>query len=138
VPYLYYEIDFNIPSGKLNVGTYMKNQLRILALATFAIVLATGAFAKPNYVPFSIMSQSSHNLGTVQILQDGYPPVFQYVPNAGTYIANMNSRATVVIINNYVIQPGTVGYAVLSDGSSVRIDFSGGNNIVVTDQQIVN
>jgi hypothetical protein len=116
----------------------MKNKVRILAIATFALVLATAAFAKPTtWSAINIVSQSSHNLGNVEITLQGIQPVYQYVPYAGTFTVNGNAAPTSVIINSYVIPFGSIGWAITADGARVKVDFSGGNNIVIQDQQIV-
>ena len=119
----------------------MKNhQLRILAIATFTLVLATAAFAKPTATAtINVNNQSLHMINNVVeiTLNGGYQPVYQLIPGIGTYGIQVTYGPAAVVINGFVTQFGTIGYAYTNDGTRVKVDFTGGTNIVIQDQQVV-
>src|SRR5258706_14659325 len=110
---------------------------KIASISASLIVLAiAGAVIASSYWTQSINNKTSHNLGAVSVSQQYGSAVYTYVPANTTSSAQLASYPTGVVINSYVTTPGTIGYAITSDGARVKVDWTS-QLIVITDQTVV-
>ena len=113
----------------------MKKKIASISAAIIVLAIA-GAVIASSYWTQTINNKSAHSLGAVAVSQQYGSPVYTYVPANSTASAQLSSYPTGVVINSYVIKPGTVGYALTSDGGTVKVDWTS-SSIVVIDQQII-
>lgn len=108
-----------------------------IAIPFLMVIFAATVFASANSM-FTVKNETSANLGEVTIYNsDGTPSVI-YVTGAGEFTSDIKGRPISAVIEKQVApNDGTTTEIILPSSEHVQVSWTG-NQIVVTDQAIIN
>jgi hypothetical protein len=114
-------------------------KIKYLSMA-FVVIAACAAviFAKANDTTVAVHNETSHNVGTAHVVCTDYSYTNISVSGAGWSYGSITGTAGSVYINGQAVNAGSVGTVIDANNDTLKVDFSGTNLIVVTNDQIVN
>jgi hypothetical protein len=113
----------------------MKKHIKTISIAAVIVVaLVTVVLAKANSL-FSVSCTTTKTVGYVHVHCSDNSTTHIDVTGEGMFYGDISATPSFVVINSYVTNEGSKGWAINSNGDTLSVDFSNAGFIVVGDTQ---